>query len=73
MQLSESLRGRGFSLENRDYKPHITLGREVILKQPPEFDHAPLSMTVTRISLMKSERIQSRLVYTEIFAKNISI
>lgn len=71
-QLSDALRGRGFLLENRDYKPHITLGREVSLKQPPEFANMPLSMTVSRVSLMKSERIQGKLVYTEIFAKNMT-
>lgn len=72
-QLSDLLRKQGFVLENRDYKPHITLGREVMVKNPPEFTYAPLSMTVSRISLMKSERIQGKLVYTEIFAKSLSV
>jgi 2'-5' RNA ligase len=71
-QLSDALRLKGFSLENRDYKPHITLGREVVLKQIPEF-HQHLGMTVTRISLMNSERIKGKLVYTEIFGKNLSV
>lgn len=72
-QLSEALRFRGFTLENRDYKPHITLAREVVLKKTPAYSDKPLSMTVSRVSLMKSERIRGKLVYTEIFAKNAII
>jgi 2'-5' RNA ligase len=69
--LSESLRSKGFSLENRDYMPHITLGREVVLKTTPNFDVPKMSMTVSRISLMNSERINGKLIYTEIFAKQL--
>ncbi|HOJ47924.1 MAG TPA: RNA 2',3'-cyclic phosphodiesterase [Bacillota bacterium] len=68
--LFEALRAKGFTLENRDYKPHITLGREVVLNKTPAFSEKPLQMTVSRVSLMKSERIGGKLVYTEIFYKN---
>ncbi|MPN39367.1 hypothetical protein SDC9_186895 [bioreactor metagenome] len=30
-----------------------------------------MSMTVNKISLMKSERIEGRLTYTEIYAKSL--
>ncbi|MBE6906085.1 MAG: RNA 2',3'-cyclic phosphodiesterase [Ruminococcaceae bacterium] len=64
----------GFSLEQRAYQPHLTLGREVILRE--DFEEAvfqksvpPLSMEVRGMSLMRSERIDGRLVYTEVDAK----
>ncbi len=63
-----------FSLEQRAYQPHLTLGREVVLRE--NFEEAAfqnlvpqLSMEVRRMSLMRSERIGGRLVYTEIDAK----
>ena len=50
---------------------HLTLGREVILE--PDFDLRAFfagqdhcTMQVERVSLMKSERISGKLVYTEI-------
>jgi len=61
----------GFRLENRDYKPHLTLGREVVLNNDFDlntFEKAvpEMSMEVEKISLMKSERINGVLTYTEI-------
>ena len=64
----------GFSLEQRTYRPHLTLGREVVLRE--DFEEAALGKTapelsveVCKMSLMKSERIHGRMVYTEIDAK----
>ncbi len=75
-QLSRELRGAGFKLEERGFKPHLTLGRQIILS--PAFDQAefsrkipPLSQEVDRISLMKSERIAGKLTYTEIYSKDL--
>lgn len=72
--LVRSLSAVGFTPENRPYTPHLTLGRKVVLA--PEFDlkafgaYIPeLSMTVRKISLMKSERIYGKLTYTEIYSK----
>ncbi|MGI6588597.1 MAG: RNA 2',3'-cyclic phosphodiesterase [Peptococcia bacterium] len=75
-QLSKNLIQAGFPLEKREYKPHLTLGRRVILKQQfnkAEFDQNMQSMNikVDKISLMKSERIKGKLTYTEIYAKKL--
>lgn len=72
-QLRDSLVGRGFALERRKYKPHLTLGRELVL--PRELDlwglgpREPLAMEVKKISLMQSERIRGRMRYTEIYSR----
>ncbi len=72
-QLSEALREAGFEVEKREYTPHLTLGRNVVLK--PDFDFEEFSkevieiegrMKVDRISLMKSERVEGKQHYTEI-------
>ncbi len=72
-QLNNGFMEKGFQTETREYKPHLTIAREVIL-----FDHADkvqLSSTptiefeVTSVSLMKSERVNGTLVYSEIFKK----
>jgi 2'-5' RNA ligase len=76
-QLEEELRKEGFSLENREYSPHLTLGREVrladwtggVFKTTQNGKH---EMAAARISLMKSERINGKLVYSEIFGKDLT-
>jgi 2'-5' RNA ligase len=69
--LSARLIQKGFELENRKYTPHVTIGREV--KMPvgfvqPEVRQA--GFNVTHIELMKSERINGKLVYTPVYSKN---
>ncbi len=70
-KLSSALRSAGFNIDNREYKPHITIGREVMADRIVEFDAPTVSMTVNRISLMKSERINGRLTYTEIYGRQL--
>ncbi len=70
-RLASSLRSAGFDIENREYKPHITIGREVVAKSSIELAIPQIIMPVNRISLMKSERIQGKLTYTEIYGKPI--
>jgi RNA 2',3'-cyclic 3'-phosphodiesterase len=72
-QLYESLTEKGFVIDNRDYKPHLTLGREVVLND--SFDKKAFSVSipeikvhVDKVSLMKSERPEGRLTYSEVFA-----
>lgn len=75
-RLGKTLRREGFVLETREFKPHLTLGREVV--PAPGFDRGafaqsvpPMSMKVEKISLMKSDRLNGRLTYTEIYAKQL--
>lgn len=71
-ELAKELREAGFyELDDREYKPHLTLGRKIKNSQALEGSilesgMKPLLIEVQRISLMKSERIEGRLTYTEI-------
>ena len=67
--LTERLRQKGFTLENRKYTPHVTIGREVKIQTEfikPEIQQ--VGFNVTSIELMKSERINGKLVYTQLYS-----
>jgi len=64
-ELTDKLIAAGFSLERREYKPHITLGREVVTDAFP-CRIEPFGETVSSMELMKSERIAGKLTYTAI-------
>ena len=68
--LTERLRQKGFTLENRKYTPHVTIGREVKMSTVFVKSEVPqVKFDVTNIELMKSERINGKLVYTQVFRK----
>jgi len=74
----EELRNSGFTIESKEYKPHLTLGRKVVLNDAfdiKEFEKTipPMEMNVNRVSLMKSERIGGKLVYTEIYHCDLTL
>jgi len=64
-ELTDKLIAAGFSLDRRRYSPHVTLGREVVTGAAPR-QIEPFAETVRAIDLMKSERIDKKLVYTSI-------
>ena len=69
--LSHRLRQKGFTLEDRKYSPHITFGRQVKMCAGFAWPEIPqISFIVTGIELMKSERINGKLVYTQVFSKD---
>lgn len=66
-EVRAALAGEGVPFDTKPFKAHITLAREVELGGSPFRAKVPeASMTVSRISLMKSERINGKLIYTEI-------
>ena len=73
-RLSDALKAAGFTLEDRAFRPHITLGREVRLNPGEKINReaAPLAWDVTAISLMRSERIGGKITYTEMYRKELS-
>lgn len=72
-QLSAALLARGFTVEDREYKPHLTLGRQVTLQTNwdavQQINFPSMSMTVRRMHLMKSERINGELEYTSVYER----
>lgn len=76
-RLTAELSDAGFVLEKRAYSPHLTLGREVRLSDELQkvMEAVPArgpEMEVNRISLMKSERAGGRMVYTEIYGRDLT-
>jgi len=70
--LSQGLKNADFPIESRPFKPHLTLAREVVLRpggspEKPE----PFVTQVAAMHLMKSERINGKLIYTSIYEKKI--
>lgn len=71
-QVADALRKQGFSLDDKPFKPHLTLAREVRLSEPPDENALAkripqMGMRVERITLMKSERLQGKLTYTPLY------
>lgn len=65
--VQQALRARGFPIEKRAWKPHVTLVRQ--WRGPrPVLTVRETSMRAERVSLMKSERVRGKLTYTEIYS-----
>jgi len=70
--VQSDLRARGFAIERRPFRPHITLARQVRSDGPLRLLIPETAMTVARVSLMKSQRIGGRLTYTEVGGKELA-
>lgn len=73
-RIKKALRSEGFDIDHKKFKPHITIARRV--KTNSQTDRIRLnipsaSMTVSGFSLMKSERVNGRLTYTELYWKSL--
>lgn len=64
-RLHYGLEEKKMAPENGRFTPHITLGRQVISQVQPH-SIVPIECMASKISLMKSERINGKLTYTEI-------
>lgn len=65
-----ALRARGFAIERRSWRPHVTLVRR--WRGPaPGTEVAPVVMEADRVSLMRSDRVDGRLTYTEVFSAKL--
>ena len=69
--IQSELRKSGFDIEDRAFKPHITLARQLETQEPVKLYVERTAMTVSRISLMKSERINGGLTYTEVYGRDL--
>lgn len=75
-EIENGMYSLGFEKENRAFKPHITLGRRVVLNK--DFskikdiisEDLNYDFTLKKITLMKSEEIMKKRVYTPIKTYN---
>lgn len=58
-----------FDIDTKPFRPHITVVREA--SENVDFDIPACSMTVSRVSLMRSDRINGKLVYKEVYGKTL--
>ncbi|MBR2189057.1 MAG: RNA 2',3'-cyclic phosphodiesterase [Eubacterium sp.] len=66
--LRSGLDAAGISYDKKEFKPHITLIRKMAGSLPRGFTVGKTDMMVKKISLMKSENKNGRMVYTEIYS-----
>lgn len=72
--LCAQLRARGFRLEARSYRPHITLVRQAVLREGCDrgaLAVPALKTEVEKLSLMRSDLSGGGPVYTEIGARRL--
>lgn len=69
--LRQDLIQQGFDIDRKAFRPHITLARQLQANQEPQLQLAPAQMRADRVSLMCSERINGKLTYTELYAKQL--
>ena len=65
LSLQSRLRARGFRLEDRPFRPHITLVRRW-RGESPQVTIPRASMVVRRVSLLRSDQQDGRRIYTEL-------
>jgi 2'-5' RNA ligase len=65
-KLRTKLIAHGFSLDDKRYKPHITIARNANDKQLPDFPVNPLTWTVDRILLFHSTLTPHGAIHTPI-------
>ena len=75
-QVSNLLQSQGFSLENRLFRPHLTLCRAFRPKEGFDRKVAEIALGnpvcwVDRVRLMASSRFHGRLTYTEVSHKKL--
>jgi len=70
-RITGGLSAQGVAFDNRPFNPHITLGREIKHNAPIVIEKQEIIFPISRISLMKSERLNGVLVYTEIFGQDL--
>lgn len=75
-KLEEALEEKGCPREEKGLRPHITLGREIVLRKPfeelsKEIMVESKTIGVKGITLMKSARIREKLTYIPIYHSSL--
>ena len=72
-QVQDQLRAVGFSIERRPFKPHITLVRQAVSRRPVRLELPAAAMQVESFSLMQSQRVEGRLLYSEVYCRPLRL
>ena len=70
LSVQSALRQAGFAIEKRRWRPHVTLVRRWQGPRPTATVRET-AMTVDRICLMESLRVDGRLVYKELYSRHL--
>jgi 2'-5' RNA ligase len=70
-RLIDQILDAGIGVDDRPFKAHITLGREIKRSSPVILDCQKITIKVNRVSLMKSEHIRGLLTYTELSSRGL--
>lgn len=65
-RLTRELRQAGFPVEDRKYVAHLTLARRAKPRYDPGRLERPIRARVETVCLMRSQRLDGKLVYTEL-------
>ena len=68
-KVREALNAAAFALDPKPFRPHITLARRAVCEGKPRLELPAVSAPVTEFVLMRSDRVDGRLVYTPVFRK----
>jgi 2'-5' RNA ligase len=66
--LADKIVSKSISIDSRRYSPHMTIGRDVATKKEP-WQIDPFQETVSSMDLMRSDRIDGRIVYRSIYKR----
>lgn len=76
-ELHKKLKAKQFELDERDYLPHITIGRRVKFKTNTQFDEVHeeikrINIKVESFELMESKFDDGVLIYSPLYSKNLA-
>lgn len=75
-ELTQSLRLGNVKFDEKEFKPHVTVGREVVLRDECDLTKYNLTLAtkrvdVEKIALMRSDRLNGEVVYREIASRHL--